>query len=33
MSGVDIAVLVSAILAIAVLGWYFFAPRQASMPR
>ena len=29
MSGVDIAVLVSAILAIAVLGWYFFAPRKA----
>ena len=29
MSGVDIAVVVSAILAIAVLGWYFFAPRRA----
>src|SRR6476620_6187272 len=29
MSGVDIAVVVSAILAIAGLGWYFFAPRRA----
>ena len=32
MSGADITVLVLSVLAIAGLGWYFFAPARAASP-
>jgi hypothetical protein len=32
MSGADITVLVLSLLAIAGLGWYFFAPARAVSP-
>jgi P-type Cu+ transporter len=31
MSGADITVLVLSVLAIAGLGWYFFAPRKGRI--
>jgi len=32
MSGADITVLVFSVMAVAGLGWYFFAPRKAASP-
>ena len=31
MSGADITVLVLSVMAVAGLGWYFFAPRRGSI--